>query len=118
MTGARLTFGTRSQDILVTLGRDVVDVDFDLVFLAPFIAQFGERVVGTGDPVIPKAERELSLPGHGSDGEPNAFGERQDRITHQESRACQIGRTRRSRHRGNDQVEPLVPVHQSRGQRV
>jgi len=60
VAGARLRFGACGQDVLVALRRDVVDCHLDLVVIAPLVAQPGQRIVGTGDPMIPHPESELA----------------------------------------------------------
>ena len=60
VTGARLRFRARGQDVLVALRGDVVDRHLNLVGLAPLVAQLGQRVVGAGHPMVPDAQRELA----------------------------------------------------------
>ena len=38
---------------------DVVDVNLDVILRAPLVADFGEGVVGAGDPMVPAAERQF-----------------------------------------------------------
>ncbi len=56
VAGAGLRFGGRGQLVLLALRGDVVDVNVDFVFVAPFLAELVERFVGAGHPVVPHAE--------------------------------------------------------------
>ena len=60
VTGASLRLGRGGELVLFTLRGDVVDVNFNFVFLAPLVADFGEGTVGAGYPMIPAAQRKLS----------------------------------------------------------
>ena len=60
VAGAGLRFGGGGQLVLFALRRDVVDVDFDFVFLAPLVADLVEGLVGAGHPMVPAAERQLA----------------------------------------------------------
>jgi hypothetical protein len=55
-----LRFGGAGQQQLVALGGDEVDRDLDLLLLRPLLDQRLGGVVGVGDPVIPKADRQLA----------------------------------------------------------
>ena len=60
VAGACLRLGARSEQVLIALRRDVIDVDFDLVLLAPLLAKLGESVIRTRYPMVPNAERQLA----------------------------------------------------------
>ena len=60
VTGLCLRFGGDGQQVLVTLARDVVDRDLDLLLLGPFIDQIGGGLVGAGHPVVPETDREFA----------------------------------------------------------
>ena len=56
VTGAGLRFSGGGQLVLLSLRGDIVDMYFDLVLLAPFVAELGERIIRAGHPVIPAAQ--------------------------------------------------------------
>ena len=59
VAGAGLRLGGRGQLVLLALRGDVVDLHLDVVFLAPLVAERGERLVGAGDPMVPAAQRQF-----------------------------------------------------------
>jgi len=67
VAGAGLRLGGRRELVFFTLRRDVVDVNFDFVFLAPLVAEFVEGFIGAGHPVIPAAECQLTCSVSASD---------------------------------------------------
>src|SRR5262249_36947898 len=58
MAGSGLRFGGRGQLVLFALRGDVVDLDLAIVLGAPLIAKLGQRIVGSGNPMVPHAKRE------------------------------------------------------------
>src|SRR5262249_1392391 len=54
VTSAPPPFGAPAP--LLPLRGNIVDTYFDLVLLAPFVAELGERIIRAGHPVIPAAE--------------------------------------------------------------
>jgi hypothetical protein len=48
-----LRFGGGGQLVFLALGRDVIDVDIDLVLFSPFLADFIKCLVSARHPVIP-----------------------------------------------------------------
>src|SRR5260221_12571167 len=60
MAGFCLSFGRDGQQVLVTLARDVVDRNLDLLLGGPLIDQIGGGLVGSGHPVIPKTDGKLA----------------------------------------------------------
>ena len=58
VAGAGLGFRGRSQLVLLTLRGDVVDMDFDLVLVAPFLGDLVEGLVGARNPVVPASHRD------------------------------------------------------------
>ena len=67
VTGARLRLRHDRPHVLVALAGDVVDLDVDLLLLAPVLAELGQRVVRPRDPVVPEAERERAGGMRGAD---------------------------------------------------
>ena len=57
---ARLRLGRDRQQVLVALRGDVVDRDLDLLLRGPLVDQRRRRVVGAGNPVVPKAHRQFA----------------------------------------------------------
>ena len=74
VAGSRLGLGLLRQQQLVALGRDVVDLDLDLLLGRPLFDQRRARGIGGGHPMIPKSDRELACGmgaadvGHGNHG--------------------------------------------------
>jgi hypothetical protein len=60
VTGLGLRFGGGREQQLVALRRDVVDRDFDLLLVGPFLDQRLAGLVGAGNPVVPQTEREFA----------------------------------------------------------
>ena len=58
VAGAGLRFGRGCQLVFLALRGDVVDVDIDLILLAPFLAELIEGLVGAGNPMVPAAQSE------------------------------------------------------------
>src|SRR5215831_10581073 len=58
MACAGLRFGRSRQFVLLSLRRDVIDMDVDFVLVAPFLADLIKGLIGTGHPVIPTTQGE------------------------------------------------------------
>jgi hypothetical protein len=56
VAGAGLRFRRCRELVLLALRSDVIDTYVNLVFLAPLVAQLGERVVCAGHPMVPTAQ--------------------------------------------------------------
>jgi hypothetical protein len=59
-SGLRLGGGGQSE--LVTLAGNEVDGQIDFFPVGPLAAEFGERLIGAGNPVVPEANREVQNP--------------------------------------------------------
>jgi hypothetical protein len=58
--GSGLRFGSNGEEVLGALRGHVIDRDFNLFFLRPFIDEVGRGGVGAGHPMVPKHERQLA----------------------------------------------------------
>ena len=94
MTGAGLGFCSRGELILLALRRDVIDVNFDVVLLTPFVAQLGQGIVRARHPMVPAAERELA----GGVAGPDIGGRQNGRAGERRRLQCGAARNSRSCH--------------------